>query len=120
VGGQVWIVAADGSTESALTESPVQDALIPRWSPDGDRIAFMTLDVGHLWTVPAAGGQRTDMGWVGNHAWSPDGASFATLTEIDQLAIVDSASGDVLGTVDALDQAYPANPHYPSWQRLAP
>jgi Tol biopolymer transport system component len=120
VGGQVWIIASDGSTESALTELPVQDALVSRWSPRGDRIAFVSLDINQLWAIPASGGERVDVGPSdGGFTWSPDGTSFAILGRNGRLAIR-SASGDVLATIDALDLSYPANIHYPSWQRIAP
>ncbi|GLC24247.1 S9 family peptidase [Roseisolibacter agri] len=59
----VWVVAADGSAQPRkLTDNPGSDAS-PRWSPDGQSIAFLTragtsADVGmlRLAVMPAAGG----------------------------------------------------------------
>ncbi len=57
------------------------DASLPSWSPHGDRIAFFhrlgQTAGGHIWTVPAAGGEPTPLtegvprDW--SPAWSPDG-----------------------------------------------
>ncbi len=66
---------------------PVSEALpgshwLPRWSPDGSRLAFQSQ--GLIYEVPAFGGtprvlvrpSRPD-GWVAYPAWSPDGATLA-------------------------------------------
>ena len=40
--GNVWIMNADGSGQTRLTDIPVIGG--PRWSPDGTRIAFATCE----------------------------------------------------------------------------
>jgi len=57
----------------------------PRWSPQGDRLAFISKrdgsDTGRLFVMPAAGGEAqavTEKDWeVSSIAWSPDGRCIA-------------------------------------------
>jgi Tol biopolymer transport system component len=78
---RLWRARADGTQRRPLTEAPLEVAL-PRWSPDGARVAFQARAPGGAWRifeVPAAGGgpvslvdggdEQTDPGW------SPDGRS---------------------------------------------
>ncbi len=37
----LWIVSVDGATKYALTDFPVGNVSMPRWSPDGDLIGFV-------------------------------------------------------------------------------
>ena len=72
----------DLATED-MREIAVNDAVQPKWSPRGDRIAYWGLaGVGShrdLWTVPVAGGapvaltNDAHMDW--GPAWSPDGSN---------------------------------------------
>jgi serine/threonine-protein kinase len=76
--GQLWV--ADVRT-GKTRRLPVMDAALPSWSPHGRRIAFFQrlgqVAQGHVWTVPAAGGEPaavtggTTRNW--SPAWSPDG-----------------------------------------------
>ena len=76
----VFIVKADGTGLRQLTDDIDQDR-VPRWSPDGKRIAFMSNRNGQwqVWTIrPDASGleQLTDAPGTGAliPTWSPDGA----------------------------------------------
>mgnify|MGYP003704895053 CR=1 FL=1 len=58
--------------------TPVE--LSPAWSADGRWIAFTSFDdekLGHVWKIPAAGGQMTQLTKVAGEylqpAWAPDG-----------------------------------------------
>jgi Tol biopolymer transport system component/DNA-binding winged helix-turn-helix (wHTH) protein len=77
--GTLWRSRVDGSERLQLTISPMRTAM-PRWSPDGKRIAFIGLKPGGVWTiysVPADGGEAeqlvSDNKYHGDPNWSPDG-----------------------------------------------
>ncbi len=79
--GTLWRSRVDGSERLQLTFSP-QQAALPRWSPDGKRIAFVAAAAGQpfkIYVVPANGGageQLVPQEPVQNDpAWSADGNS---------------------------------------------
>jgi Tol biopolymer transport system component len=77
----LWRARADGTERRQLTFRPLEVAL-PRWSPDGERIAFMAIQPGQAWriyAVPSNGGRPLPLS-DGQFAdsdpeWSPDGRS---------------------------------------------
>ncbi len=80
-GRTLWRSRVDGSDRLQLTFSP-QEALLPRWSPDGKQIAFMLRAPGGHWKIhiiPAAGGRAEQLMSgeedEGHPAWSPDGSA---------------------------------------------
>lgn len=80
----IWVVPADGSAPPRrFTTGPKSDAL-PRWSPDGTRLAFVSnreREKKQLYVMPAAGGEPvrlTDLEEdVGEVVWSADGTRLA-------------------------------------------
>lgn len=85
----VWLQATDGGgTAVRLTAGEWRDAK-PRWSPDGERLAFVTTKpdttrvvqvVGTAGTVDGAHEPRVVLEWpdeVDEVAWSPDGTRLA-------------------------------------------
>ncbi|HEY9506066.1 MAG TPA: S9 family peptidase [Gemmatimonadales bacterium] len=78
----VWMSSWDGKRSVRLTYSKSRESL-PRWSPDGRYLAFLssredTREVGQVWLLDRRGGEAervTDLpGGVSDFAWSPDGA----------------------------------------------
>ena len=87
----VWLVPADGSREGTrFTSGPGQDAL-PRWSPDGKMLAFVSdRDVAadgkkrkpkNIFVLSLAGGEARKLTSfdedAGDLTWSPDGRQLA-------------------------------------------
>ena len=79
--GKLWLQDASGGEPRRLTpdDFPAFE-YAPSWSPDGGSIAFTTFDWaegGHVWTVPADGGQPRQVsnraGEYMNPVWRPDG-----------------------------------------------
>jgi Tol biopolymer transport system component len=75
----LWRVRVDGSERLQLTYPPMRTTL-PRWSPDGSRIAYLGLEPGNAWKIfliSAQGGSpeellpenRTEV----DANWTPDG-----------------------------------------------
>jgi serine/threonine protein kinase/Tol biopolymer transport system component len=79
----LWLCRPDGSERQQLTHSPLRAAL-PRWSPDGKRIAFMASESGNPWRVflmSVASDSLQDLlpgrSNMGDPSWSADGNSLA-------------------------------------------
>jgi Tol biopolymer transport system component len=78
----LWRSRSDGSEKLQLTSAPMA-ASVPRWSPDGKRIAFVSVLPGkpqRIYLVSADGGtpqelQSDDQYWEDDPGWSPDGKS---------------------------------------------
>lgn len=81
--GTMWRSKIDGTQKLQLVFPPML-AYLPRWSPDGKKIAFFGHPPGEPWqiyTVPAEGGApeliyRNGMN-LADPSWSPDGKSLA-------------------------------------------
>jgi len=80
--GTLWRSKTDGSQRLQLTFPPME-AMLPRWSPDSKRIAFMGREPGRGWKiylVPFEGGVSPQEATAGDDIqaapdWSPDGNS---------------------------------------------
>ena len=79
---EIYVMNADGSSESRLTDNPAEDR-DPSWSPDGTQIVFASDRDGdfELYTMSASGGEVTqltdtedDEAWP---VWSPDAERIA-------------------------------------------
>ncbi len=70
----LWIMNSDGSNLQALTDRNI-DAYSPRWSPNGDRIAF--LSGGHIHMLWLDSGRTSQLSITNNSpgslSWSPNG-----------------------------------------------
>ncbi|MGA7730926.1 MAG: S9 family peptidase [Chloroflexia bacterium] len=85
----IWLAAADGTGEARkFTNSPKRD-MVPRWSPKGDEIAFLSTRSGkpQVWVIPVAGGEARQITFakrgVGEFAWSPGGEWIVFATQVD-------------------------------------
>ncbi len=85
-GGQadIALVRNDGTGLTQLTNAPQHASFLPRWSPDGSKIAFYSQRSGSgsdLWTIRPDGSginQLTETRYRITHfAWSPDGSRIA-------------------------------------------
>ena len=81
----LWRSRADGSDRLQLTSSPME-ALAPRWSPNGQTLAFMAHASGkqchwNVYLVPASGGSAEPVlpanSDYATPSWSPDGRALA-------------------------------------------
>src|SRR5256885_1982623 len=79
---EIYVMAADGSAPTRLTNSPGSD-LEPTWSPDGQRIAFTSIRGGIFEIhIMGADGSAPTVVWSGGGdalepSWSPDGGRIA-------------------------------------------
>ena len=77
--GDLYLLPIGGGDAEALTNGMAWD-MMPRFSPDGSEIAFISDRSGgdNVWTIPTEGGEprqisREDFRLVNNPVWSPDG-----------------------------------------------
>ncbi len=77
---EVWTANTDGSAPQQLTHGPGHWQCSPRWSPDGERIAFDSEGADglwHIWSTPADGGMAHQItreeGSQNVPSWSRDG-----------------------------------------------
>ena len=76
---EIYVMDADGGNQQNLTNNPNADRA-PSWSPDGNRIAFMSDRTGN-YDIYVMGADGTNQQNLSNHplsdrnpSWSPDGA----------------------------------------------
>jgi Tol biopolymer transport system component/DNA-binding winged helix-turn-helix (wHTH) protein len=73
----LFISPIDGDKERQLTDGEAGEAQ-PSWSPDGKRIAFVSVRKGGIWLIDANGGEPKPLTTFGSRpSWSPDGTEIA-------------------------------------------
>lgn len=84
---QIFIANPDGSEETQLTRFPCGN-YEPRWSPEGNKIAFISdylqsLNNFRLWMIPSEGGEAKLIidQRVGEYIWTEDGKKILFSTE---------------------------------------
>ena len=74
----IWMVDTAGGEPRRFTTGPKRDSM-PRWSPDGTHLAFLSEREAHskaqVYVIPAAGGEPIRLTKLPNgvmqHVWSP-------------------------------------------------
>jgi TolB protein len=113
---QVWVMGADGSSPTQLTNDGNGGAIpqLVSWSPDGSRLAYTSFPNGHeqIFVMNADGSNRHNISNNNSDdsqpAWSPDGTRFAYL-RVDTLSVM-NADGTNQHTITTDD-----HDNYPSW-----
>jgi dipeptidyl aminopeptidase/acylaminoacyl peptidase len=84
----IWLVSTGGGPPKPFSAGAAQD-FMPRWSPDGKKLAFVSTRKGdkpQIYVIPVDGGEARVLtkGRQGasNPAWSPDGGSIAFTSRV--------------------------------------
>ncbi len=75
----IWMVNWEGTEDLQITNGPDSDAM-PRWSPDGRHLAFLSArpaeGKAEIWLLDRRGGEASQLtsvkGEIGGYEWSPD------------------------------------------------
>jgi Tol biopolymer transport system component len=129
----IWVMNADGSEQTNLSNSPASEDYLPAFSPDGSKIAFETYRDGapEIYVMNADGsGTPTNLSnnpgsssdstaYDRRPAWSPDGTriAFESLRSGNSEIWVMNADGTG-EPVNVSNNAAPDD--YPDWQPLPP
>jgi dipeptidyl aminopeptidase/acylaminoacyl peptidase len=108
---QVWLAQTDTGKSFQLTRGD-KSATTPRWSPDGQRLAFLSNrieDKNQIFLINPLGGEAQQLTKsetaISNFAWSEDGKTIAyTATEPTAQALKDRK--DYLGDYDVVREGY--------------
>src|SRR5258706_15559197 len=84
---QIYVIPAGGGEMRQLTNDEHSSAS-PRWSPDGENLAFISARDGHdqIWTIDVSSGALKKISALssgaGDPIWSPDGKWLAFLSDV--------------------------------------
>jgi dipeptidyl aminopeptidase/acylaminoacyl peptidase len=96
----IWLVPLGGGEPKRLTAGEGAD-YHPRWSPDGERIVFVSTRGGssQVWSISVSGGEAVQITDISTGAhdpiWSPDGKRIAFYSFVDPSCETDSCNAAV-------------------------
>ncbi|HEX6315654.1 MAG TPA: hypothetical protein VFZ73_12380 [Gemmatimonadaceae bacterium] len=102
---EVYIMNADGSSQTRLTNNPAYDG-VPAMSPDGTKILFETSREGNqeIFVMNADGSAQTNLtrhaAWDERPNWSPDGTRILFVSDRDGLPDIFVMNADGSGLVN--------------------
>lgn len=94
----LWLLPSSGGEMTPLTNDPTPD-WNPRWSPDGNQLAFYSYRGGNrdIWVMPSRGGPARQLTSHQRHesfpVWSPDGHEIAFQVNQEGTTFIVSAAG---------------------------
>lgn len=85
----LWLVSYRGGAPRQLTQTPFASEWLPRWSPDGKWLAFLSDrgddETSQIWLMPADGGEARQLSTVKagveDFDWAPDSARLILVAE---------------------------------------
>jgi TolB protein len=115
---EIYTIQADGNNLKKLTDNE-KDDVAPLWSPDGEKIAFVTRSLGNLGQLIVMKSNGTDLIPITTDdfaiaplEWSPDNRYIAFEGEQDGMAdfyIVDPSTSAPMKVSDSEDYFFPSN-----------
>jgi len=126
-GHDIFLIATDGSGETALVEHPAND-LSPVWTPNGKGVVFVSDRTGtySLWVVPVGGGRaqgppvliKRDMGQIVPMGFTTRGSYYYGVVNAMNdvyIATLDPVTGKVKEQPKAANPRLVGASDYPDW-----
>jgi Tol biopolymer transport system component len=112
---EVYVMSADGSGVTRLTNNRSADDAAPAWSPDGAKIAFHTDRDGdyEIYVMNADGSGQTNLTREGraedtSPSWAPDGTKIVFVSEGDLYTMNPDGASQTRITSGTSDDRFPA------------
>lgn len=117
----IYVASADGSDPINITNSAGSNELVPKWSPDGTKIAFYGTPTGGSADIYVINADGTGLVQLTSNAvndseprWSPDGTKILYQSDIGGKAEIFIMNADGTGQTNISNHAG-ANDRYATW-----